>query len=241
MTLLSTLVTDAFRESNLVAVGATETTAQRTEALRLLNVMISAFFGHEIGSPLVDVTIGSEGIVFFNEEDAYAEETIETWFVPDNYRLNLNLSEGKGFRLNPSPTKGARLAVKDVAGNLSTTGITLYGNGRLIEGAESVSLITNGASREWFYRPDTSNWVKTTDLIISDESPFPSKYDDLLTIGLALRIAGRYGVAATQEQIAFYNKALRKFRADYNEGFTYGLDEALMSVGANKKQNLRFS
>ena len=63
MTLTSDIITDAFRESNLLAIGATPNTAQSQEGLRRLNVIVSGVYGFEVGEPLADWPIGKEGVV----------------------------------------------------------------------------------------------------------------------------------------------------------------------------------
>jgi hypothetical protein len=49
LTLVSEIITDAFRQSNLVAVGTTPTTEETTEALRYLNRIVKSVFGNEAG------------------------------------------------------------------------------------------------------------------------------------------------------------------------------------------------
>src|SRR3546814_10657240 len=87
----------------------------------------------------------------------------------------------------------SRLAVVDVAGNLATNTVTLHGNGRLIEGANTVLLNTNGIDKEWFYRADTANWVTYAPLIEDATFPFPEEFDNYFILMLAMEINSTYG------------------------------------------------
>ena len=174
MTTVSQIITDAFRQSNLIAVAASPTSDEQTEALRYLNRIVKSVFGMEAGENLVAFPLGDSGI---SRPSGYpwwgSEEPSSDWFVPENTRLMLNLTAPLSIYLHPDPDDGARFAVEDVAGNLATYNVTVYGNGRLVDGSTSVTLSTNSTSDEWFYRADTATWSKYTSLDLVDTFPFP--------------------------------------------------------------------
>ena len=58
MTTVSQLITDAYRESNLIAVNSSPTSPEQTEALRLLNRVVKSLFGNEMGDPLDTIPLG---------------------------------------------------------------------------------------------------------------------------------------------------------------------------------------
>ena len=54
MTIASVIITDAYRESNLIPVGQSETTAEQTEALRRLNRIIDRLISTAAGELVYD-------------------------------------------------------------------------------------------------------------------------------------------------------------------------------------------
>ena len=119
MTLISEIVTDAYRETNRIAAGQTETSAEQTEAVRLLNRYIKALLGNEMGDPLDSFVFGTNN-VDSTAFDYESYEGISRWFVPQNQRLILNLTEAKEINLFPRPEDGCRFAVSDASNNLSS-------------------------------------------------------------------------------------------------------------------------
>lgn len=213
MAILSDLITDAYRESNLIAVGTTETPAEQAEGLKLINRFIESLFGEEAGENLQAMNVGRNNVDY----DWLYFEGFEDWYIPLDTRLMLNLEDTKTLRIHPMPNDGSRLAVIDVTGNLSTYPFTLEGNGRNIEGSPTLTLNTDGFSGEWFYRDDLANWSKLTNLELTDPSPFPSEFDDMLSIGLAIRLSPRQGAAMSEESISAYNRLMRSFKSRYKQ------------------------
>ena len=56
------IIVDAYRQSNLNAVGIAPTQLQEDEGLRYLNRIVKSVFGNEAGDRLVAFPIGREGI-----------------------------------------------------------------------------------------------------------------------------------------------------------------------------------
>lgn len=233
MTLISSIISDAFRESNLTAVGASPTTAEQTEALRVLNRFISALFGSKVGEDLKPVNYDTNNVTTTDQVFDY-KPFIDDTYIPSNKRLMLNLTAAVTLYLNPNPQPGERFGVVDMSSNLATRNLILNANGRKIETATSVTLSTNSLSREWFYRDDLGDWKRLADLIASDESPFPSEFDDVLIIGLAMRLVGRNGPALSAESIARYREQLSKFRTRYAQIREPGVDQGLVRLSGAK-------
>lgn len=226
MTTVSTIITDALRESNLIAISASPTAAEITESLRLLNRYVAWLFARK---KLAVYNYGAEGVA--TPAFVYDSATdIDTVYAPENSRLIVNLGAAKTVNLCPSPQDGARFSVVDASGNLSSYNLTLTGNGRTVESAATLALATDNLSREWFYRQDTGNWTRLTSLIAADESPFPEEFDDLLVIGLAMRLNPRNGVAVDPQSGQTYKDALSAFRVRYFQNKNVGVDEALLRL-----------
>lgn len=205
-TLVSSIITNAFRETNLLPVGQSPTTNQQNEALDLFNTLILSTVGREAGDPFTDINIGGD----FDQTNI-----CETW-VPDDVRLVLNITSATSFNLDPEPYEGQRLAFVDAGNNLATYNLTLNGNGRLIEGGSSVVLNTNGESRQWIYRADTANWAKVTSLVASDQMPFPVEFDDYFITMLAFRLNPRFSQQVSAETLQALRRARDYLRARYH-------------------------
>lgn len=102
--------------------------------------------------------------------------------------------------------------------------ITLNGNGRLINGAGQQQYSTPVASQEWIYRGDLGNWLPVQNLTLTDQNPFPPKFDDFFICVLMKRLAPRYNkIVSTETQQAALSM-LSKIRAQYRQAAltTYG-------------------
>jgi hypothetical protein len=212
LTLASTIITDAYRESNLIPLGGTPSANQISEGLSRLNNILASSVGNEIGNELRDVNVGGP----------YDESVLFDFWVPNNARLVLNLSGGTTLYLDPSPDDGQRLAVADVLGTLPTYNLTLNGNGRQIELASSIVLNDDFLTKEWMYRADTGNWTVITPVVAADDMPFPSDFDDYFTMMLALRLDPMHGQNFSSEQIEVLHRGRRNIRSRYrNRKSTY--------------------
>jgi hypothetical protein len=236
MTTISEIISDAYRESNLISINATPTVAQQTEALRLLNRIVIALFGNEAGDPFTNINVGNNNVqttsIFVSDNnESYFNSG---WTVPQNSRLTLNLTEPRSLILNPCPNDGERLSVVDASNNLSANPLTLLGNGRSIEGATSLVVSVDGTETQWFYRSDTANWAKLSSLLITDESPFPSEFDDLLIIGLTIRLSTRNGGTLAEASVSNYNNVEREFKARYAQPTQIGSEIGLVRTASNR-------
>lgn len=235
MTTISTIISDAFRESNLTMVGTSPTSAEETEALRLLNRVVLGLFGDKLGEPLNTLPLGRGTNIETPElVPLFFDDYITTDTVPANTRLNCNLTAATEINLDPRPDPGARFAVIDNAGNFDTYNLTVNGNGNQIETASGLTLSTANLAREWFFREDTGNWARLTDLITTDESPFPSEFDDILIIGLAFRLNPRDGAAVSPYSVERYREVLSRFQSRYRQTKEVLTDPALLRISAGR-------
>jgi len=232
MTLISTIITDAYRETNLIARGSTETVAEQTEALRLLDRYIQSLFGNEAGDNLMEVLFGNNSNIDNSTYNNEFETFITNWFMPTGYRLKLNLEQ-------TNPQDGAMFGVVDASNNLATFPLIIDGNGSRIESVTDLTLNTNGFEGTWFYRADRANWQRVSDLLVTDESPFPKEFDDLLIIGLAFRLDPRNGSGINQASANRYQSMLRKFRARYSQIQERPLDRSLSDLDGNQRRYWR--
>lgn len=217
MTTVSQIVTDAYRQSNLLAIGASPTSPQQTEALRYLNRVVKSVFGHEIGESLTAFPIGRVNISRPAGFPWYDPIPDNNWFIPKNCRLVFNLDESIDLYLHPAPNDGTRFAVTDIAGSFAANPVTIYGNGNLIGGAATATLNTNGLDAEWFYRADTGNWVQYAPLLIDDSFPFPEEFDDFFITMLAIRLNPAYGASIDGQSQAVLTRATKQIRARYSQ------------------------
>jgi hypothetical protein len=216
LTTVTQLINDSFRESNLIATGASPTAAETTEALRLFNRVVQGLYGYELGDPLETIPLGT-GNIDTPSDIPYFLGDLPDDHAPVNIRIACNLTQAETVYLHPVPEDGARMAVTDLSGNFNTYNLILDGNGRKIEGANSLTLSTASLTRQWFYRDDIGEWKRVSDLVGLDESPFPPEFDDLLIVGLTIRLASRYGLQPSSTSLASYTSALSKFRSRYSQ------------------------
>lgn len=207
MTIVSDLITRSYRETNLIAIGVTPSTAEQTEGLSLLNSLVQSTIGLEAGQELRDFNIGG----------TYDQSGVASYYVPENARLVCNLASAKTLKLDPHPYEGQRIAVVDVLGNFATRNLILDGNGRTIELDATETLSTNNFYAQWMYRGDTADWTRITDLIASDEFPLPIEFDDYFIISLALRLNPRHGRNIAPESMAALARTKNLIQARYRK------------------------
>lgn len=219
----SQIIEDAYRESNLIPVGGVPTSNENTEALRRLNALINWLISTACGELIYDWQIPPAATApligqIRNPRDPYGQDSLTTTYPypPINRRLLTQITQATTVYMPQYPNDGTRIALADTGSDGST--LTLDGNGRKIEDAATVSLdpMTVG-QREWFYRADLANWVRVTDLSISDAQPFPSKYDDFLVMLLAFRISPRYAAEVAEPTAAMMRKSMASFKAQYKQ------------------------
>lgn len=235
MTTIRQIVTDAFREANLVEVGGSVDADVFDEGVRRLQNLYRSLFGFELGEELSTINYGENGLTNTYAKELDASSEIDSTFVPSNVRMIFNIAAAETLYLDPSPRDGARFAVIDNGNNLATYNITLNGNGRQIELANSVTLATNSLNREWFYRADLGNWARVTDLDADAQSPLPSEFDDFLSTLLAFRLNPRYGAENSAEMIEVLKRMRKQFRARYRQTNEQPSEAGLLYLSSNRR------
>jgi hypothetical protein len=227
MTKTPVIIKDAYRESNLVAIGATLNSNQLAEGLTLLNRLIASAYGNEVGDPLFDWPIGTSGVV----ADQDWTQTYWQNALPNTRLIALN-DTAQSVYLPPNPEPGARVALIDPKALLATYPITIYGNGRTIQGAASQTMNVNSVSKTWFYRDDTGDWALLSDLtgVDTEDFPFPEEFDDYFVTKLAMRLNPRYGRSLSPESAAMLEMMLRRLRSRYRQVQTIPVDPALLTL-----------
>lgn len=225
MTLISSLITDAFREGNILPLGIAPNANQTTEALRLHNQNISSVYGSDAGENLTDWPLGSfdaDEPGFVDPRAPYAVQR-----PPINQRLIATNAAALTAYLTPYPQDGSRMGIVDPFGRLAAFPVTLDANGRTIEGTPTKLLNVNNTAQEWFYRADKGDWVKLTALIAGDENPFPNEFDIFFSIGLALRLNPRYGREMDPQTATVFKAVRTQFVARYLQSRPLQIDDSL--------------
>jgi hypothetical protein len=207
VTLVSSIVTQAFRRSQKIAIVSSPSVAEEAEALALLNPIIGSVLGNEAGQRLHDITVGG----------TYDQSQFLSSWIPENTRLACSLASTRTFNLHPSPYEGQRFAVVDVPANFSTYNLTLNGNGRTIELDSSLTISEDGFYAQWMYRADTADWTRITDLIALDEMPFPNEFDIYFINRLATELDPNNGITTAPEVIASMQRHEAQLLARYRK------------------------
>lgn len=214
MTLVSEIITQSLRESNIIAVGANPTPGEASEALARLQSVVLSVLGNEVGFVLEDWNVTNANAIL--KPSSFAQDTAGFTVQPQS-RLVCNLSVATALNLDPQPQDGQRVSVVDAGLNFNTRNLTLNGNGRLIEGATTKVLATAGTKPQWVYRSDLANWVVLDPLESTTEMPFPEEFDDYFIIMLALRLNPRFGRPLGEESQARLQQQRDQMILRYNQ------------------------
>lgn len=226
MSTVDEIVEQAFRESNFVGELDNPTPKQAREAITRLDRIVSGLYGFEAGEHLQPWPVGVAGY-----QQPVPGEAYDCWRNPiPNSRLVCNLTAAQTVYLPCAPEDGARIGVQDLQGNFATYPLTIDGNGRTIEGAQSLVLNTNGANAIWFYRADLGDWKRVSSLAAGDDFPFPSEFDDLFIVRLAMRLNPRYGKTVAPESVDTAERCLDRFRARYAQHRQMPVPLALLNM-----------
>lgn len=218
MTLVSDIIRDAYRESNLIAIGTEPSGAQNDEALRLLNRFVASVYGNEAGERLQPLVIGRNNIEKPSGYPWYNTTPFEgDWCIPQDARLILNLEEALTVYLDPNPQDGQRFAVQDKSGNLSTYNLTIEGNGRTITGDNSLVLDEDNSNTQYIYEQNSGDWRLISPLVETDTFPFASEFEDFFVIGLTLRLNPRNDVQIDGQSMESFKRYYRQFAARYSQ------------------------
>jgi len=240
MTAASDIIAQAFREANITPIGREPTTAEQNEALPRLNNFISWLFGSKLGEFVMDWPVPPTRTAPVAARYPLRPQNTalprDVWpYPPNNVRLVLGNDAAQTVYLPFRPNPGARLAVADAG---ATAAVTIDANGRRIEGAATVSVEAADAPREWFYREDLGSWQRVSALALTDDSPLPAEFDDLLITALAKRLAPRFGQEVLRSTQEVYADTLRKIDRRYAQYMPVdgGFDPVLMSKQAHDQE-----
>jgi hypothetical protein len=224
VTLISSIITDAYREANILPLGRVPNANQVAEALRLYNGLLNAIYGSDAGEDLTDWPLGT-----FGREAGYILPYTDYVVVRPtiNRRLIATNTEAKTIYLTTCPQDGSRMGIADPFGRLAAFPVTLDANGRTIAGAATLVLNTNGLFREWFYRADLGQWVQLTQKLETDENPFPVDFDNFFTVLLSMRLNPRYGRTIDDQSAAIFKSDRKQFVARYLQSQPLQIDDSL--------------
>jgi len=220
MTTAVQIVNRTFRENNLTAIGKLPNAAQSAEALDYLNRLIKSTLGTDEGELLLDWNLPYVGGVN-NRFPLYPMDPTQTAATykgpPPNSRLLAALSSPFTVYFQNIPPDGARMSLVNISTDFVTNPLTLSGNGRLIEGAQSIIVNTNPATPlHWLYRADLGNWIALDfPLADTDEIPFPDSFDDFWVALLAVRLAPLYGKVPNDITAGVAQNGMKQFKARY--------------------------
>lgn len=212
MTTLQPIITQGYRELNLVKSGEVLTGARLDEGLLLLLNVIEVTICGDAGERLRDWPLGD-----------YGRQPLERYNLSlqcyQNPRINCRLiatnEQAMTVYFPVRPSDGTVMAIVDPFQRLDAFPVTLDGNGRTIEGAASVLLDVAGTDRKWLYRADLGTWIRLTELEIDDEMPFPKKWDFFFSIETAIRLSGRSGRNIVAATAATHKKLRERFVNEY--------------------------
>jgi len=221
MTTAGRIVDRCFRENNLIAIGKTPSVAQATEALDYLNGLVRSMLGTDEGELLLDWNVPYVGTIN-NRFPLYpanpSQSATDYQGPPPNARLLVaNLAQPFTVYFQNVPPDGARMGLVNVGADFTTYPLTLSGNGRLIEGAQSIIINTNPtAPLLWLYRADLANWIAMEfPLASTDEMQFPDSFDDFWVALLAVRLAPLYGKEPNAITAGIATNGMKQFKARY--------------------------
>lgn len=225
MPLISSIIADAFRETNIFPLGKAPNIAQSTEALRLFNAIITSIYGGDAGEELADWPLGTFGRESQADPLVYTNDQLIRPSI--NRRLLALNTTALTVYLSLYPQDGARMGIADPFGRLNAFPVTLDANGRTIEGAATKVLNVNGTFQEWFYRADLGQWVKLTALTAVDNLPFPDEFESFFILMLALRLNPRYGREMDAQSAAIMKQGRTSFVARYLQSMPLEIDDGI--------------
>lgn len=236
MALVYEIIKDAFREANLIPITQSPTLDEQTEALRLLNRFVRSISGNEAGDKLQPFAVGINNVATTSSLPTYNFVTPN--YVPLNARLMVNNTAPMIVQLHPDPEDGSRVAVVDSTGNFNTVNLTLNGNGRKIDGANTAVLSISGLQKEWFYRADLGAWMAISNLGLNDTFPFPLEFEDLFVIGLATRLNPRNGVATDEQAMMNFRRQRNTFRARYSQSIQQASEDGITRLTGSRNNRV---
>jgi|SRR6056297_151480 len=254
MTTASDIITRAYRDPNIIALGKTPTAAEVTEALPLLNSIIQNVFGRVVGEFVEDWPIGT----FFTAPDGAQypfgplddRPSKQTWQYPvQNSNVLVRLTTASTIYFEPYPDDGAQMVIVDNGNDWVSNPLTIDFNGRsaIVTNAGTVAATTYTISEaptapiKFVYRADLSQWriIPTLDFTGTgaEVMPLPDEYDDWFSISLAARLCPRFSKQMPEMLMAVAMEQEKQMKTRYRQTervnvFRRGEDQrSIQSIG----------
>jgi len=230
MTTVAQIITDAYQLPNIVAMSAIPTAGEQAKGLRYLNRIFNSTLGNELGGSLSSYNLGQTGLISSEHTSLFTLQ--HPYLLPANSKIDARLDTSLTVYLNPNPMDGERVAVQDVGETFASNVLTISANGKKIENTSSVVLTTSGTNSAWFYRADLSNWVKITNLELSDEFPLPPEFEEYFITMLSLRLSASEDVGMTSSIQYIMKEVAKRMRARYKQTAAVDLPSGLVYLTA---------
>lgn len=229
MTLNSTIIEAAYRESNFVGQASDLTAKEQNEGLALLQSLVDSFHGSVVGQKFKPWMIPTpnntapESVRFpaapghpapINEKDIK--------YPPIQSRVILRTSTAQTLYFQYAPPDGAIMQIVDAG---FTADVTLDANGAFMgeSGTDRTETLTpqfptgRVPTKTYVYRGDIASWVPITTLVYTGENPYPSEFDDFWITSLAMRLSPRFGNEPRQVTVMRYQEMLVFIRGWYRQ------------------------
>ncbi len=215
--IISEIISEAFREGNLKPVGIAATSGEATEALSRFNRLVRTLYGWALGENLSDWAVPPRRTApvaaFYPLAPGASDLPDSVWpYPPCNVRLINSVTSATTIYLPQYPNDGARIGYADVG---ATAVLTIDANGRLIEGATTITAPSEAS--EWMYRGDLGNWQLVEALVSTDDSPFPAEFDDLMVCALSIALAPGFQKEVSEVTTLTYRTGKAKMKARYHQ------------------------
>lgn len=234
MTQVADIIEKAFFEAGLTTDLQHATPTQTANAMDTLAGIISLQYGTNVGEIFQPWPLGNYG----RSADARQVLSGNILVMPPANSMLIATNEGAltvYLPVNPSP--GSRFGIVDPYSRLAANPVTLDGNGHAIESGQSVLLDTDATNRQWLYRDDLGAWARVTPLLITDDMPFPSDFDQMFIILLAMRLSIPYGQNQSQLQLSFLKGMSQQFQARYTQSLPLQINPEIAFPTAQSYEN----
>lgn len=218
MTLVSDIISFAYREANTVSVGATISTAEQTEGLTLLQGVVDSTFPSVMGTKMFQWTVPYPLMTssVAGNYPAAPGLTMQSAtprnpnLPPPNARMLMKNTTDQTLYFPYAPEDGALMEYVDLG---HTANVTFDANGFLFGSDLTVTSGTTtivphdpaaprNSSIRWMFRADLGAWVAISALSLTAQMPFPTLFDDYFVTALALRLAPRYAPTVPELTLA---------------------------------------
>lgn len=216
--LVSDAIKAGYREANIIVIGEDPSDDENEEALSRLNDFREALFGSEFGENLEDWAVPPPTAQSAVPDNLVSPNIGSTWFLAPrtNSRMLVKVLVNTTIKFPEKPNDGSRMVLVDVGSN--SVDLTLDGNGRLIEGQQSlVDTPQAFNAKQWFYRADLASWEPVIDLTLASNLPLPREYNDLFICYVAIRMSPRHSQEVSEKTVAWFTKLLKQAKARYRQ------------------------